>query len=134
MNLFCSLLCFKIPSVLFWILKFLEFESNPLIAFSSAQRCCFMRHLRHLCSLDTSRINQTLSLIMRVWVKGGRHGFLLDSPCVNLSVTCVIWRSVNTDYLVDETKVYINFYPAYPQGACVLRKACFSSVSGFSGT
>lgn len=74
-------------------------HSDPVLALSSARRCCFMRHLRHLCSQDKSRINQTPSLIMCAWLKGGKRGFRLNSPCVNLSVTRVIWRSVNTGLL-----------------------------------
>lgn len=101
-------------------------EFDPLIPLSSAQRCRFTRHLR---SQDKSGINQTLSLIMRVWVKGGKRGFRLDSPRANLSVTCVIWRSVNTDYLADETRVYINFYPAYPAGRMRIQGGAVSLYS-----
>lgn len=88
----------------------------PLIAVSSAPKLCTMRHLGHLCPRDKSRINQTLSLIMCARLKGGKRGFRLDSPRVNLSLTCVIWRSVNTDYLADETRICSNFHPAHPQG------------------
>lgn len=91
----------------------------PLISDSGARKLCTMRQLGHLCPRDKSRINQTLSLIMCARLKGGKRGFRLDSPRVNLSLTCVIWRSVNTDYLADETRVCINFHPAHPQGECI---------------
>ncbi|KAI4828891.1 hypothetical protein KUCAC02_022962, partial [Chaenocephalus aceratus] len=41
--------------------------------------------------------------------------------------------SVNTDYLADETRVYINFYPAYPQGACEFRQGSEVRVTCIRG-
>lgn len=116
MESFCGDFALKNPISVILVSYSFWSDFDPLIAFSSTRRCCFTRHLRHLCSQDKSRINQTLSLIMCVWLKGGKRGFRLDSPRVNLSVTCVIWRSVNTNYLADETRVCINFYPAHLQG------------------